>query len=571
MRNLLLCAACSITLVVAPPANAATGLRVRISFPSSVHATPITGRMYVVFTKTSKQDPRIQVLSPETTPPFFAVDVEDLAPGKAAVIDAGAIGFPLKSVDDLPAGDYYVEAFVFPYRQYHRADGYTIWAPDQWGPQIFSLQPGVLHSAVRTIHVDPGSGQTIDLSLDSVVTDKDLTDLVGGEGYENDTPWIKHIRIQSAILTKWWGTPIYLGATVLLPKGYESHPNSHYPVVYNQGHFYQPVPWDFTTDKKTETPAAAAAGKRAGYGTGYEFYEAWNSPHFPRFLMVTWQHPCPFFDDSYAVNGANCGPFGDAIMQELVPYVESHFRVLRESRARILEGGSTGGWESLALQLRYPKFYGGAWVFDPDPIDFSAFQQIDLYKDESAFEELSPDGGWHAYLRPWSRTPSGQVLGTEKELSQYELVMGSKGRSQYQLDGWWAIFDPAGADGYPEPMWNMQTGVIDRQVVNYARDSGYDLTDYMKTHWAQIGSDVAGKLHFIVGDMDSYYLNLAVYKAEEACKSLTGPAPQATFSYGRPMKGHGWHPMTWAELLEQMAVQVRKNTPSGESNAQWNY
>ncbi len=545
-------------------------IAVRISFPASVHRAPITGRVFLVVTKTNSPDPRIQVLAPETSPPYFGKDVYALRPGEVAVIGARVDGYAVANLASLPAGDYYVEGFVSVYVRYHRADGHTIWAPPQWGPQVFSVEPGNLYSAVRRVHLDPKRGISLDLSMDHVVTNVDLISLLGGQGYASDTPWIKHIRILSPTLTRWWGRPIYLGATILLPKGYATHPTSHYPVVYNQGHYYQPVPWEFTTDKSTETPAAVAEGKRSGLGTGYEFYEAWNSAHFPRFLMVTWQHPCPFFDDSYAVNSANCGPFGDAIMNELVPYIETHYRVLREPYARFTEGGSTGGWESLALLLQHPTFFGNAWVFDPDPIDFHTFQQIDLYHDPNAFALASP-GGWHSFVRPFSRTPAGQVLGTEQEVSRYELVMGSHGRSEYQLDGWWAIFDPAGPDGYPLPMWNMRTGTIDRSVVNYAVAHGYDLAAYAREHWSTIGPDLVGKLHFVVGDMDSYYLNLAVYKMQGFLESATDPAPHATFTFGRPMKGHGWHPMTWAQLLEQMAQEARREAPAGQNIAQWNY
>ncbi|HLI97634.1 MAG TPA: alpha/beta hydrolase-fold protein [Candidatus Baltobacteraceae bacterium] len=555
-----------------PQASSGNGIRVSVTVPSTTHPGPIDGRLFVIFASADKPDPRIQILSPESTPPFFAMDVHDVQPGQAMVVDSSAAGYPVKSLTNLPPGDYNVEAFVFLYTTYHRADGHTIAAPEQWGPQVFSLQPGNPYSSVQHVHVDAGSNATISLTADKTIGVNELADLEGeSQGYANDTPWLKHFRILSPTLSKWWGKPIYLGATVLLPKGYASHPNAHYPVVYNQNHFYGPIPWEFTTDRSTETPQAAAEGKRSGLGTGYEFYEAWNSAHFPRFLLVTWQHPCPFFDDSYAVNSANCGPFGDAIQNELIPAIESRYRVLRESRARIVEGGSTGGWESLVLQLQHPKFYGGAWVFDPDPIDFSAFQQIDVYRDANGFYIPSEGGGWLKYWRYFERTPRGQSLVTERDLSAYEQVMGTKGRSQYQLDGWWAIFDPAGSDGYPEPLWNMNTGVIDKSVASYMRDNGYDLVYYMKQHWPVLGPQLHGKLHFIVGDMDSYFLNLAVYKAQDFLESTTNPKSDATFTYGRPMKGHGWHPMTWAALLEQMAAQVRANTPPGESNAQWNY
>lgn len=571
----LACALVALAACGAPAQNSQTqagnssGLKFLISVPKNVSAKPLTGRVYVILAKAQKPDPRIQVLSPESSPPFFGVDVNALAAGSDAVIDASALGYPTRSLASLPAGDYYVEGLASVYMRYNRADGHTIWAPPQWGPQVFSVEPGNFYSPVQSVHIDPAKGGTISLRLTQVVSEKDIAGLLGGQGYDTDTPWVKHVRFKSAILSKWWGTPIYLGATVLLPKGYASHPNSHYPVVYNQGHYYQPVPWDFTTDAKTETPQSHAAGQREGIGTGYEFYQAWNSANFPRFLMVTWQHPCPFFDDSYAVNSANCGPYGDAIMKELIPFVESHFRVLPEPRARLTEGGSTGGWESLALLLQHPKFFGGAYVFDPDPIDFNAFQLVNIYKDPNGFYAPAENGA-PSYARTFDREPNGQSLVTEKDLSVYEEVMGSKGRSEYQLDGWWAIFDPAGPDGYPAPLWNMRTGVIDKNVASYMRSHGYDLDAFMQQHWAQLAPLLDGKLKFVVGDMDSYYLNLAVYKTQDFLQSAK-PDVHATFTFGRPMKGHGWHPMTWAQLMEEMAVQVRANTPAGESNAPWNY
>ncbi len=295
MRALIALACCA--LLSAAPRGGIT-----LSFPASVHGQPITGRFYVILTQKAKPPPRIAVLSPEFSPPFFGLDAANVAPGQDVTIDAATPGYPVKSIADLPAGDYYVEGLANVYTRYQRADGHAIWAHAQWDGQVFSLSPGNLHSRIQKVHLDPSAGISLRLNLDQVISEREIEDLLGGVGYSSDTAWIKHLRIQSPSLSKFWGAPIYLGATVLLPKAYAQHPKAHYPVVYNQGHFYQPVPWDFTTDVKTETPEAAAEGKAGGVGTGYEFYQAWNSPRFPRFLMVTWQHPCPFFDDSYAVN-----------------------------------------------------------------------------------------------------------------------------------------------------------------------------------------------------------------------------------------------------------------------------
>lgn len=561
-------------IVLVCPAQAQLPTRFEVSFPASVHSTPITGRLFVIVSRSDKPSPALQLVSldAESVPPFFGKDVNEMRPGQQIAIDGTAKGFPLASVKDLPAGDYYVEALLGIYTEFHRADGHTIWAPWDWGYGLPMLMQGNLHSDVQKVHLDPAKGFTVRLSLDKVISPQDPSsaEFMRFLAPPKPTEWIKVVKFQSPILTKFWGHPMYLGATILLPKGYNSHPNAHYPVVYNQGHFSQAIPWGFNPDPKSETPRAVREGKASNMGTGYEFYEAWNSDHFPRFIMVTFQHPCPYFDDSYAVNSANCGPFGDAIMQELIPYVETHYRILRKPYARILEGGSTGGWESLALQVLHPKFFGGAWVFDPDPIDFRSFQQVNLYKDKTAFEYRRPNA-WLGSPRPFSRTSAGQVTSTVEELSHFEETLGSHGRSSFQLDGWWGVWGPIGSDGYPVPPWNMQTGQINPSVVNYMRDHDADLSYYMQKNWAAIGPDLVGKLHFFVGDMDNYYLNLAVYRVEDFLKNTRDPYYAGTFTYGRPMKGHGWHPMSWANLLRDMATQVQKDAPAGTDNSQWTY
>lgn len=554
-------------------ARGATADRFEISFPASARAKAVTGRVLVIVTRRNKPDPRIQLLSLGVTPPFFGKDVNHLEPGETVTIDEKTTGYPLRSLKGLPAADYYIEAMLNVYTRVDRADGHTIWAHFDWVGGFPMIAPGNLHSTVRKVHLDPTKGFNIHLSLDRVISLNEFAHggLVAQLAPPHETKWIKVVKFESHLLTQFWGHPMYLGAAVLLPKGYYSHPHSYYPVVYNQGHFNQWIPWSFNPNPKSETPEAVAEGKAGGWGTGYDFYRAWISHHFPRFIMVTFQHPCPYFDDSYAVNSANCGPFGDAIMKELIPYVESHFRIIRRPFARLLEGGSTGGWESLALQVFHPRFFGGAWVFDPDPIDFRRFQLVNIYKDKSAFTYRPHRSPWLSAPRPWSRTSQGQVTVTLKQMSHQEAVLGSHGRSDLQLDGWWAIWVPVGRDGYPVPLWNMQTGAINHHVANYMRKHGYDLSYYIRTHWHQIGPDLVGKLHFFVGDMDNYYLNLAVYKMENFLRTTSDPYYGGTFVYGRPMKGHGWHPMTWAELMREMAQQVRDDAPKGSNTAAWNY
>jgi hypothetical protein len=337
----------------------------------------------------------------------------------------------------------------------------------------------------------------------------------------------------------------------LLPAGYDENSNERYPAIYSQGHFGLGAPFGFT-DRQP-----ASGNQRGG---GYEFYQQWISPDFPRVIAVTFQHPTPYFDDSYAVNSANNGPYGDALLQELIPYLEEHFRMIRDSHARTLTGGSTGGWESLALEVYHPDFFNGTWTFFPDPVDFRRYQLVNIYEDASAF--LVPGYDYAIPERPMMRTPEGQVVETMRGMSELEEVLGSHGRSGQQFEAWEAVYGPVGPDGYPRPLWDKMTGKIDRDVANYMRDHDYDLRDYLARHWANRGPQLKGKLHVYCGDMDSFYLNVAVYLLEDFLKTTDAGA---TFEYGRPMKPHGWHPMSNAELVKMMAAQMQNGGSSSST------
>ena len=541
----------------APPSS----LRFQISFPASAHAEPITGRVFVVVSNRETPEPRSQVGFWGDASPLFGADVDQLKPGETAVIDGSTLGYPPARLADIPAGDYYVQALMNIYTQCHRADGHTIWVHlDHWEGQQFNRSPGNLYSEVQKVHLDPAAGYDVRLSLTKVIPPVEIP---------KDTEWVKHIKIQSNLLTKFWAQPIYLGATVLLPKGYDSHPSVSYPVLYEQGHFGLGPPMRFSTHDEGVPEGVKTRLSQYNLETGYQFYEAWNSDTFPRLLIVTFQHPTPYFDDSYVVNSANNGPYGDAILTELIPYLETHFRIIRKPYARVLSGGSTGGWESLALQVYHPDFFGGTWTLYPDPISFEHYQLVNIYKDDNAFFE--PGHTWLRALRPLMRTAEGQVETTMSEMSQLEAVLGSHGRSAQQLEIWEAAYGPVGDDGYPKPLWDKLTGKIDRAVADYMRDHGYDLTAYLKQNWSRVGPQLVGKIHLDVGDMDKFYLNLAVYDLQDFLKTTHDPHYEGSFEFGRPEKGHGWQSMTQENLIRTMADHITKNAPTGDDTAAWKH
>lgn len=525
-------------------------VRFEVSYDNAVALGPITGRVILVIARSDRPEPRLQI-GPNTTP-MFGVDVESLQSGQAVVFDQATFGHPVESLSQLPAGDYYVQAVLNVYSKCERSDGRTLWLHWDMRGRFFNQSPGNLYSEVQKVRLDPAAGYKVNVLLSKVIPEQDPP---------KETKWIKRIQIKSELLSKFWGYPVSLGATVILPKGYDENPNVRYPVVYAQGYLGAPA-FYFNEDPNS---AKQQEGLRTSSNVqpGYEFFQEWTSDKFPRFLLVTFVQPSPFFPDGYGTNSVNNGPYGDAITQELIPAVEKQFRAIAKGYARLLEGASTGGYGSLSLQLKYPDFFGGAWVFNPDPIDLRRYLLVNIYEDENAF--VAPGRSWIPAERPMRRSVEGQVNLTVRQVSHFEAVLGSKGRSGYQFGAWEAIYGPIGDDGYPRPLWDKRTGKIDRQVALYMRDNGYDLRYYAEQNWPTLGPKLAGKLHFISGDMDNFYLNLAVYLFEDFTKKTTNPKSDATFEYGRPLKGHSWHAKNFADMLRDMAELVKRNTPAGES------
>ncbi len=529
--------------------DSSSNLKFEISFPASVYNKPITGRVYIMLSETAYREPRLQI--GRTGVPFFGVDVQKLKPGKPVIIDESVLGSPVESLAEIPAGDYFVQGFVNIYTEFRRADGHVVWMHnDQWEGQRFNRSPGNLYSDVMKVHLDPKQGYSIKISATNIIPPIKIPP---------DTKWVKRIKFQSKLLTEFWGQPIYLGATVLLPKDYDENPAVHYPVDYIQGHFSLRSPYGFRTEKPDGSNRRAMSG--------YEFYQAWTSENFPRMILVTFQHPCPYFDDSYAVNSVNCGPYGDAIMTELIPEIETRFRVIRQPYARVLEGGSTGGWEALVLQIFHPDFFGGCFAYCPDPVDFSDVEGINIYKDKNAYFK---DYGWLKVQTVSVRDTDGSVQITCQQKNYYELVRGTNGRSGEQFDIWSAVYGPVGDDGYFKPLYDKVTGEIDSTVAQYWKEN-YDLRYYLEKNWAWIGPKLVGKLHIFTGDMDTFYLNNAVHILQDFMAQTKNPHYEGFFWYaaGKP---HCWSgPFSPAERIKYFAVHIASNTPRGIDIDWWDY
>jgi hypothetical protein len=585
---------CALALAVAIAAGAAqfhtnaaaAPLRVLLSVPAAQTTAPLDGRLLLLVSTDERTEPRFQVSDGDRTAQIFGLDVEGLQPGRDAIVDAGVLGYPVQSLNDLKPGDYWVQGLLHVYETFKRSDGHTVkLPPDRGEGQQWSSAPGNLYSAPVKMRIDPSSDQPLRILLDKKIPP--LPDLP-------DTKYVKRIRIQSERLTKFWGRPMYLGALVTLPEGWDTHPSAHYPLAIYHGHFQREVSgWRETPpDPKLPAPDVANIAKycpnghegefctKYGYDRmqqdyGYEFFKQWTGPKFPRVIMVTIQHANPYYDDSYAVNSENLGPYGDAITYELIPFIEQKFRGLGPW-ARAVYGGSTGGWEALGVQVFYPDLYNGAWANCPDPIDFHAYTVVNIYDDKNAYYSQGP---FKRTPRPGKRDYLGQTRSTVEQNNLMELALGTKSRSGGQWDIWEAVFSPVGSDGYPKRIWDKRTGEIDRAVAEYWREH-YDLVHIMRRDWATLGPKLRGKITLNVGLSDNYFLNNAVYQAEEFLQSAK-PAADARVDYGMKDE-HCWSGdhdhvnaisrLTYnSRFIPLMAERWTKTAPAGADVTSWRY
>ena len=572
-------------LAVVTPHGSAAASEVRISLGENAAQgiadlgleVPIVGRVFFIVSRDEDEIPHLG--TGVTGNPLWGIDVREFKAGDSALIsDVGptVTGYPFNSLEELPPGEYYVQAFLNVYTTFHRADGHVIEAHMNSGAfQNPFKAPGNAYSDVLRLEVGEAGFDQVDLTINSVI--QPLRPLADGEvlqlGNFEDTEWVRYVKIRSEKLSEFWGRDIYIGANILLPPGYDENPDATYPVLYMQGHSsgYTPMPW------------APNEWFRPGYEAGHPavgpqldgFYEAWTAGELPKIVVITIRDANPFFDTSYSVNSPSVGPYADAITEELMPYLEEEFRIVAEPWGRVLAGRSTGGWEAAAMMVFHPELFAGSFPWAPDPIDFRKLMQIDIYNGTNAFyNELD----WLRTPLPAQREVDGLINYNVLDEHRYEQVVATKDRSGGQWAIWQALYSPVAEDGYPAPLWDPETGEIDSEVAEYWREH-WDLSYIIERDWATLGPKLAGKLHFAVGRRDNYYLEQAVYLTEERMRGLKDPDPAATFQYGTNGR-HSWighspsdpeKQMRYSEFIGVVADFVKKRAPEEADLDSWDY
>jgi hypothetical protein len=530
-----------------------------------------------MLSKNNKAEPRFQIQDGHETQLVFGLDLDSWPASKSKTINSqNMFGYPIQALKDIPAGEYYVQVLLHKYETFNRKDGHIVKLPmDRGEGQQWNLAPGNIYSKPLKIKINPKTSQNFTINLDQTIPPIEEP---------KDTKYVKHIKIQSKLLTEFWGRPMFLGAHILLPEGFDEKKDIKYPLAIYHGHFPDDLSGFRTTPPDANMPTDDYSSRFKIYGykkieqqEAYDFYKLWTGPNFPRVLAIEIQHACPYYDDSYAVNTESIGPYGDAITYELIPYIEKQYRGIGEGWARFTYGGSTGGWEALAVQVKYPGEYNGAYVACPDPIDFRAYTTVNIYEDKNAYFYESE---FKKTPRPGMRDYLGQISATLKDVNMREVALGSKSRSGQQWDIWDAVFSPVGPDGYPMPLWDKKTGVIDKKVAEYWKEN-FDLTYILKRDWPKYGDKWRGKIRIYCGDMDNYYLNNAVYLAEAELKNLNSPSYEGEVDYGDRAE-HCWNgdhtqPNYISRLryhrmfIPKWVEDMKKTTPKGVDLTSWRY
>jgi enterochelin esterase-like enzyme len=499
-----------------------TGLDVKISVAKGLLTGPIDGHVILMFAP-NNTDPLNNTDVTSSRNSIFGKDVYDFGPKNSTTFSGGSnftirgsmYGWPNLSLDNMLAGEYRVQAFFNKYERVKRSDGSKVSVHFPFGDSALDINTsGILVTDAVGITVN-GSAQTFNLEFKNTTAVSAFPGKeIGGcnQGNCKDTENLKYIKIRSEKLSSFWKRDMFVGANVLLPVGYNAKDKlTLYPVIYSQGHwpgsqgaFGYPnasfsEAWDNGTIPGTDTTAARPA---------------------PKMILVTFRHETPFYDDSYAVNTANLGPYGDAINDELIPHLEEEFNTIRAPYARIQEGGSTGGWESAANLIYRPDLFGYCFSSYPDSLDFHRHQDIELYSAENAYQRA--DGSFVPSIRQF--VDGAEVVQTTvAQENHWELTFGSASRSSNQWDIWNAVFGVQGYNNYPLEPWDKVTGEIYPEAVEYWKP--YDLSNYIIRNWntsRELGQNLAGRIFVYVGSNDNYYLNEGVQEFQNRTDAAGG-------------------------------------------------
>ncbi len=461
------------------------------------------GRLYLFLSKNMEAEPRTQTWPSPTNKTFiFAKNIDGLQANNIMKIkhDDSWMSTTNWTLDNVPSGTYKVQ---------------ILWDQDISESRIDA--PGNLYSESQNLMIDKTT--SVDITLSEVIPERKIT----------EHSLSRKVEIKSEILSAWWDKPVHLKASVLLPHNYNS--SKAYPIRYN---------------------VAGYGGRytRINYLLNNEQAIEWlDSEDSPQIISVFLDGEGPY-GDSYQLDSDNSGPYGEALITELIPYIESMYRGTDTAVTRFVDGCSTGGWVSLALQLYYPDFFNGVYSYSPDAIDFENYQLINIYTDQNAYVNE------HGYPRPVMRSTDGEPMLSMEEFIQYENVLGPSDNyltSGGQFSAHTALYSPKGSNGLPKPLFDPTTGQMDASVAEHWKK--YDLKLYTEQNWQELGPKLQDKIFIWMGDMDHFYLNPATRTFSEFLSQTENPKSDAIVEF-TAMEGH-CSQYSYLEVLNKIQEKIK--------------
>ena len=432
----------------------------RVSFPKGVRAEPFTGRVVLYLSQTRAQPrERLSWFNPEI---LIGRDVTEWKPGEPLLIDShkpDELTTCPKPLDQLNLSGWKVQA-VARFNSWERKVG-----------------DGAGNGFSATVVVPNGAGE-IDLPITQLVSERKFP--------ENE--WCKLLRVRSKLLSEFHKQDVVLQAAVLLPASYHKQPDRKYPVIFTIPGF-----------GGTHFDGVRTQPINEQNDGGVEFIRLMLDPN------------CPLGHHVFA-DSANNGPFGTALVQELIPELDKQFRTDARPTARFLTGHSSGGWSSLWVMVSHPDDFAGTWSTSPDPVTFEDFQSINLYADG---ENMYVDRA--GKRRPIARRGNEVVL-WYRDFDVMEEALGPGG----QLHSFEAAFSPRGADGKPIRIWNRTSGDVNTDAAKAWE--AYDIRLILERNWPTLGPKLRGKLHVHMGDLDTFYLEGATRLLGQSLKKLDSDA-----------------------------------------------
>ncbi len=370
-----------------------------------------------------------------------ALDVKSLPRGGAVELDPDTLAFP-KPFSQAPAGKYRISARL-------SREG----------------APGIAGAVVEQTF-DPAHAGTIELTLEE------------GEPKPQplaDTEGVKFVHVPSKLLTAFYGRPVSLDAAVVLPPSYGTAKGRRYATEY-----YIP---GFGGSLEAYAPRFEASRKTRA------------DAHYPELVRVILPGMLPSGHHVFA-DSINDGPWGSALVQELIPALEKQFALQATPRARLLSGHSSGGWSSLWLMITHPDFFAGTWSTAPDPVDFRSFTTVDVTPGLTDNFYTNKDGSPRMLMRM-----GGHDMFSFKQFALFDEVTGKVGA----LGTFDWVFSPRGPLGAPMHIMNPATGEQD-PAVQKAWER-WDVHKVLDAGWTTLGPKLKGKLHLFVGADDTFHLN----------------------------------------------------------------